>query len=109
VQSPREAGADGYRVSVLQDAGTDSVRIYRVVNRSQTLLDTESQDFSVGDRLGLEVTDTGTTVTLRVYLSASGSGTWSQIGGDISTLTRIASSRQQHWDVRLFCLRELHV
>lgn len=62
---------------IYNNAGTDTIRVFKRVGSSSQLGADISQDLAVGDRLGLEVTGNSTT-TLNVYLSVAG-GSWSNI------------------------------
>lgn len=82
-QSPGTSGADGYQLVYERLSGTDSIRVDRVINQSETTLATRSQEVSVGDSIALVVLGSGATVTLQIWYRASG-GSWSQLGADIS-------------------------
>lgn len=83
IQAPGTTGTDFYMLELQKNAGTDTWDLYRCTNQSFTLLTTLlSADASAGDKMGLEVTGTGSTVTLRGYRYTGGS--WAQIGSDYS-------------------------
>jgi len=48
-------GVDGYTVNALQNSGTDDIRIRRVDNGVATTLSTVSQEYSVGDGIGIQM------------------------------------------------------
>lgn len=95
IQSPATSGVDGYvlQVSAVAGAANDSWDIVRYNDNSGTSVSSlGTQEVSAGDKIGLEVTGTGATVTLRAYLYSGGS--WSQVGSDASDTSgsRITSS-----------------
>lgn len=71
------ATAQGYRVTVFKLAGTDEVKVNKITNGSTQaqIGATVTQEFSAGDKLGMEVTGSNPT-TINVYRQAAGSGTW---------------------------------
>lgn len=85
LQSPATTGADAYELEIGWTAGNEDVLVYRVVNDVFTTLRNTVGGFgalAAGDKVGLEVTGAGATVTLRVYKFTAGS--WAQIGTDLA-------------------------
>lgn len=84
----------GYFVTVQTASGTDSVLIFRIdAGPDFTQLgSTISQEFSVGDALGIEVI--GTSNNIKAYRKPSG-GSWGQIGTTQSDGTYTAAGKLQ--------------
>lgn len=86
LQSPATTGADAYELEIGWTAGNEDLFVYRVVNDVFTTLRNTSGGFgalAAGDKVGLEVTGAGATVTLRVYANLAGAG-WTQVGTDLA-------------------------
>ena len=82
IQSPGSAAWDGYRLEFGPLSGTDELTVDRMINNASTTLATITQEINAGDQIGMEVTGTGATVTIRVYRHNGTS--WAQIGSDVS-------------------------
>lgn len=69
-------GSNGYFVVAITNSGTDEFRIFRFDGGSPTQLgSTVSQEFSTGDKFGIEAIGT----SIKAYRLPSG-GSWGQIG-----------------------------
>lgn len=66
-QTPSASTADWYELDVLPAAGTDAWQLYRNINNSFTLLTSGTQEWTNGDKLGLEILGSGATVTINGY------------------------------------------
>lgn len=84
IQDPSTSGVDFYALEIDAVAGSanDTWSIYRYNDNSGSLVGSlGTQEFSAGDKIGLEVSGTGATVTLRAYIYTG--GVWTQVGSDV--------------------------
>lgn len=85
IQSVESTNADCYAMEVVRvGANNYSITAYRVDDAAFTSLAVVATgvDLAVGDKIGMDVTGTGATVTLRCFMD-DGSG-WAQVGSDVS-------------------------
>jgi hypothetical protein len=77
IQSAGLAGMDCYQL-VYTNAATDTIRLDRVINSTETALQTWNQNLANGNGFGFRISGTGATVTIEVYVN-TGSG-WTLLG-----------------------------
>lgn len=77
IQSAGLAGMDCYQL-VYTNAATDTIRLDRVINSTETALQTWNQNLANGNGFGFRISGTGATVTIQVYVN-TGSG-WTLLG-----------------------------
>jgi hypothetical protein len=82
IQTPGSTAGDAYKAELSPATGTDTVDVYRVINGVDTAVGSVSQEFNAGDKVGMEVTGTGATVTIKIFRHDGVS--WAQVGASIS-------------------------
>lgn len=67
LQSPGTASLSGYNI-LLTNAATDTIALQRINSEVITTLNTWNQNIAAGNKIGMRISGTGSTVTIEIYI-----------------------------------------